>query len=256
MAISLQDRVAIVTGGARGIGRAYCTGLGRAGAKVVVADILDTSETVAQVKAAGGEAIGVSVDVAHFASVRDMVDRALAAFHKIDILVNNAALMANLKIGPFHQIAEDEWDRVMAVNVKGIWHCIKAVVPPMQQQRYGKIINISSTTVLMGVPGLLHYVASKGAVFAMSRALARELGPLGIRINTVMPGLTQSEAIQEMKGASPVLSDMSKQLAAQAALGREQYPEDLVGTVLFLASAESDFITGQNITVDGGVAHW
>jgi 3-oxoacyl-[acyl-carrier protein] reductase len=256
MAIDLQDRVAIVTGGARGIGRAYCTGLGRAGAKVVVADILDTSETVAQVQAAGGEAIGVSVDVANFTSVRDMVDRALAAFHKIDILVNNAALMANLKIAPFHQIAEDEWDRVMAVNVKGIWHCIKAVVPPMQQQRYGKIINISSTTVLMGVPGLLHYVASKGAVFAMSRALARELGPLGIRINTVMPGLTQSEAIQEMKVAPPVLSDMSKQLATQAALGREQYPEDLVGTVLFLASAESDFITGQNITVDGGVAHW
>lgn len=231
-------------------------GLGRAGAKVVVADVLDTSETVAQVQAAGSDAIGVTVDVASFAGVQDMTDKALAAFNKIDILVNNAALMANLKMGPFHQIPEDEWDRVMAVNVKGLWHCIKAVTPSMSQQRYGKIINISSTTVLMGVPGLLHYVTSKGAVFAMTRALSRELGPLGIRINTIMPGLTQSQAIKSMMAAAPQLEGMSKQLAAQAALGREQYPEDLVGTVLFLASEDSDFITGQNFTVDGGVAHW
>jgi 3-oxoacyl-[acyl-carrier protein] reductase len=256
MAIQLQDRVAIVTGGARGIGQAYCVGLGRAGAKVVVADVLDTSETVAQVQAAGSDAIGVTVDVASYASVQDMTNKALAAFTKIDILVNNAALMANLKMGPFHQIPEDEWDRVMAVNVKGLWHCIKAVTPSMSQQRYGKIINISSTTVLMGVPGLLHYVTSKGAVFAMTRALSRELGPLGIRINTIMPGLTQSQAIKSMMAAAPQLEGMSKQLAAQAALGREQYPEDLVGTVLFLASEDSDFITGQNFTVDGGVAHW
>ncbi len=145
---------------------------------------------------------------------------------------------------------------MMAVNVKGLWHCIKAVTPSMSQQRYGKIINISSTTVLMGVPGLLHYVTSKGAVFAMTRALSRELGPLGIRINTIMPGLTQSQAIKNMMAVAPQLEDMSKQLAAQAALGREQYPADLVGTVLFLASEDSDFITGQNITVDGGVAHW
>jgi NAD(P)-dependent dehydrogenase (short-subunit alcohol dehydrogenase family) len=256
MAMQLQNRVAIVTGGARGIGQAYCVGLGRAGAKVVVADVLDPGETVAQVKATGSDAIGVSVDVASFASVQSMTDKALAAFNKIDILVNNAALMANLKMGPFHQIAEDEWDRVMAVNVKGLWHCIKAVTPSMSQQRYGKIINISSTTVLMGVPGLLHYVTSKGAVFAMTRALSRELGPLGIRINTIMPGLTQSQAIKSMMAAAPQLEGMSKQLAAQAALGREQYPEDLVGTVLFLASEDSDFITGQNFTVDGGVAHW
>lgn len=256
MAIQLQNRVAIVTGGARGIGQAYCVGLGRAGAKVVVADVLDPGETVAQVKAAGSDAIGVTVDVASFASVQDMTSKVLAAFNKVDILVNNAALMANLKMGPFHQIPEEEWDQVMAVNVKGLWHCIKAVTPAMSQQHYGKIINISSTTVLMGVPGLLHYVTSKGAVFAMTRALSRELGPLGIRINTIMPGLTQSQAIKSMMVAAPQLEGMSKQLAAQAALGREQYPEDLVGTVLFLASEDSDFITGQNFTVDGGVAHW
>lgn len=256
MAIQLQNRVAIVTGGARGIGQAYCVGLGRAGAKVVVADVLDPSETVTQVKTAGSDALGVTVDVASFASVQSMVGKALEAFKKIDILVNNAALMANLRMGPFHQIPEEEWDQVMAVNVKGLWHCIKAVTPSMSQQRYGKIINISSTTVLMGVPGLLHYVTSKGAVFAMTRALSRELGPLGIRINTIMPGLTQSQAIKNMMAVTPQLEDMSKQLAAQAALGREQYPADLVGTVLFLASEDSDFITGQNITVDGGVAHW
>ncbi len=256
MAIHLENRVAIVTGGARGIGQAYCLGLARAGAKVVVADMLDTAETVAQATAAGGDAIGVTVDVASFASVQSMASKAIEVFKKIDILVNNAALMANLKMGPFHQIPEDEWDRVMAVNVKGIWHCIKAVTPSMIQQKYGKIINISSTTVLMGVPGLLHYVTSKGAVFAMTRALSRELGSLGIRVNTIMPGLTQSQAIKSMMAAAPQLEGMSKQLAAQAALGREQYPEDLVGTVLFLGSEDSDFITGQNFTVDGGVVHW
>jgi len=249
--------VAIVTGGARGIGQAYCLGLARAGAKVVVADVLETGETVAKIKELGAAAVGVHVDVARFNSAQAMTTRTIEAFQKIDILVNNAALMANLTPGPFTQIPEDEWDRVMAVNVKGIWHCIRAVTPSMSQQQYGKIINISSTTVLMGIPGLLHYVTSKGAVFAMTRALSRELGPLGIRINTIMPGLTQSQAIKDMVAAFPEqLGEMSKQLAAQAALGREQYPEDLVGTVLFLASEDSDFITGQNFTVDGGVVHW
>jgi len=257
MAIRLENRVAIVTGGARGIGQAYCLGLARAGAKVVVADVLDTTETVAQVKAAGGDAIGVTVDVASFAGVQNMAAKAIAAFNKIDILVNNAAIVGGLKITRFSEIAEEEWDRMMAVNVKGIWHCIKAVTPSMIQQKYGKIINISSTTVLMGVPGLLHYVTSKGAVFAMTRALSRELGPMGIRINTIMPGLTQSQAMKDMAAAFPEqFGSMSKQLAAQAALGREQYPEDLVGTVLFLAAEDSDFITGQNINVDGGVVHW
>lgn len=256
MAKRLENKVAIVTGGARGIGQAYCLGLARAGAKVVVADVLDTGETVAHLKNLGAPAIGVETNVAVMTSVEKLVAAALEAFKRIDILVNNAALLANLKMGSFSQITEEEWDQTMAVNVKGIWQCIKAVTPSMTQQQYGKIINISSTTVLMGVPGLLHYVTSKGAVFAMTRALSRELGPRGIRINTIMPGLTQSQAIKEMAAGSPELRGMSRQLATQAALGREQYPEDLVGTVVFLASEDSDFITGQNITVDGGVAHW
>ena len=256
MAMRLENKVAIVTGGARGIGQAYCLGLARAGAKVVVADVLDTSESVAHIKNLGALAIGVETNVAVMASVEQMTAAALEAFKRIDILVNNAALLANLKMGSFSEITEEEWDQTMAVNVKGIWQCIKAVTPSMIQQQYGKIINISSTTVLMGVPGLLHYVTSKGAVFAMTRALSRELGPQGIRINTIMPGLTQSQAIKDMAAGSPELRGMSQQLAAQAALGREQYPEDLVGTVVFLASEDSDFITGQNITVDGGVAHW
>lgn len=256
MAIRLDGRVAIVTGGARGIGQAYCLGLARAGAKVVVGDVLDTADTVGQIKKQGGVAIGVSVDTASAASAQKMAAAAIEEFQKIDVLVNNAALMANLKMGFCTDIPEDEWDRVMAVNVKGIWQCIKAVLPSMRQQKYGKIINISSTTVLMGVPGLLHYVASKGAVFAMARALSRELGPLGIRINTIMPGMTQSQAVKDMIEAFPAAAAMSKQFAAQSGLGREQYPEDLVGTILFLAAEESDFITGQNITVDGGVVHW
>ncbi len=254
--MTLEGRVAIVTGGARGIGQAYCWGLARAGAKVVVADVLDAGETLSKIRELGGEGRGVHTDVASFESTCGMAQAALKAFHKIDILVNNAALMAGLRMGPLSEISEEEWDRVMAVNVKGVWNCVRAVLPAMSQQRYGKIINISSTTVLMGIPGFLHYVASKGAVFAMTRALSRELGPLGIRVNTVMPGLTQSQAIQEMKAAHPELERMGRQLAAQTALGREQYPEDLVGAVVFLASADSDFITGQNVTVDGGVVHW
>ncbi|MGH7966886.1 MAG: SDR family NAD(P)-dependent oxidoreductase [Candidatus Binatia bacterium] len=256
MAIRLDGRVAIVTGGARGIGQAYCLGLARAGAKVVVGDVLDTADTVGQIKKQGGTAIGVSVDTASAASAQKMAAAAVEEFQKIDILVNNAALMAKLKMGPLSEIPEDEWDAVMAVNVKGIWQCTKAVLPAMMQQKYGKIINISSTVVQMGVPGLLHYVASKGAVFSMTRALARELGGLGIRVNTIMPGLTQSEAVKKMVAAFPAAAEMSRQFAAQACLGREQYPEDLVGTVLFLAAEDSDFITGQNITVDGGVVHW
>ena len=256
MARDLDGRVAIVTGGGRGIGQAYCVGLGRAGAKVVVADIVDTAETCAKVQEVGAEGIGVHVDVANLDSVEQMTTQAITAFQKIDILVNNAAMVSGLTMGVFTNIPEQEWDRLMAVNVKGVWQCTKAVTPHMTQQQYGKIINISSTTVLMGVPGLLHYVASKGAVFAMSRALSRELGPSGIRVNSITPGLTMSEAVKDMMAAWPELAQMSKQLAAQSPLGREQYPEDLVGTVVFLSSADSDFITGQNFNVDGGVVHW
>ncbi|MDY6892508.1 MAG: 3-oxoacyl-ACP reductase family protein [Chloroflexota bacterium] len=251
----LENRVAIVTGGARGLGQSYCLGLHREGAKVVVADIIDTTETVTKIKQAGGEALGIKLDVRSAESTQQMAAKTVEAFGKIDILINNAALYGDLKMQAFHEISEEEWDRLMSINVKGVWQCTKAVAPHMMQQQYGKIINISSGTILMGVPGLLHYVTSKGAVWAMSRVLSRELGGFGIRVNCITPGFTMSQASRDIMKVSGA-EGMEKQIAAQAALGREEEPEDLVGAVLFLSSELSDFITGQTINVDGGVVHW
>jgi NAD(P)-dependent dehydrogenase (short-subunit alcohol dehydrogenase family) len=192
----LKDRVAIVTGAARGIGQAYSLALAREGAKVVAADVLSCAETVAKVQDAGGEALGMTVDVADAQSTEAMAAQTVQRFGRIDILVNNAAVYGGLKLTPFEQIPEAEWDRVMAVNVKGIWLCCKAVLPAMKRQGQGKIINISSDTIWMGVPLFLHYVASKGAVFAFTRALARELSGTGINVNAITPGYTRTEAAQ------------------------------------------------------------
>src|SRR5918911_2857617 len=176
--MQLKDRVAIVTGAARGIGQTYCLALAREGASVVAADILSCAATVAQVQEAGGEALGLTVDVADAQSTQAMAAQTVQRFGRIDILVNNAAIYGGLKLTPFEQIPEAEWDRVMAVNVKGLWLCCKAVMPAMKRQGNGKIINISSDTIWLGVPWFLHYVASKGAVFALTRPLPRELaGP-------------------------------------------------------------------------------
>ena len=251
----LEGKVAIVTGGARGIGQVYCESLAREGANVVAADILDPGATVSQIKKAGGEAIGVNVDVRSFESAQQMATKAVEAFGRIDILVNNAALYGGLKVQPFHEIPEEEWDRLMSINVKGVWQCTKAVAPHMMERKYGKIINISSATILMGVPGLAHYVASKGAVWSLSRSLSRELGSFGIRVNCVTPGLTMSQASKDLLSGS-IMEGIEKQIASQAALGREQAPEDLAGTIVFLASEDSDFITGQTLNVDGGLVHW
>jgi 3-oxoacyl-[acyl-carrier protein] reductase len=169
-------------------------------------------------------------------------------------LVNNAAVYGGLKLTPFEEIPEAEWDRVMAVNVKGIWLCCKAVIPTMKQQRKGKIINISSDTIWMGVPLFLHYVASKGAVFALTRALARELSGTGIHVNTITPGYTMTEAAQGIADPETVAHIRSWVLDQQI-IKRHEEPADLTGTVLFLASEDSDFITGQTINVNGGATH-
>src|SRR5499426_680769 len=250
----LKDRVAIVTGAARGIGQAYCLALAREGAHIVAADILSCAETVAQVQQAGGEALGVTADVANAQSTQAMAVQALQCFGRIDILVNNAAVYGGLKLTPFDQIPEAEWDRVMAVNVKGLWLCCKAVIPTMKQQGHGKIINISSDTIWMGVPLFLHYVASKGAVFAFTRALARELAGTEITVNTITPGFTLTEGTQSM--AEPeVFAQIQASVIDQQIIKRNEVAADLTGTVLFLASDASDFITGQTINVNGGATH-
>jgi 3-oxoacyl-[acyl-carrier protein] reductase len=247
----LKDKVAIVTGGGVGIGKAYAHGLAKEGAKVVVADIQEAEarKVAADIEQNGGTALAVPVDVTSQEKVQALAAATLKAYGRIDILVNNAGLYSALKKKSFMEIDSDEWDRVMAVNVKGLFHCVKAVYPAMKQQQKGKIINISSGTALSGSPFFLHYVSSKAGVIGFTRALAREVGNDNICVNSIMPGLTISGANQEGVMTAEQLADRRKRRSIQ----RDQYPQDLVGTVIFLASDDSDFMTGQSISVDGGM---
>lgn len=244
---SLAGRVAIVTGGARGIGKAIALGCAAEGASVVIADIDGglAAETAAQIEALGGRALAVRTDVSATNSVAAMVGAALDRFGRIDVLVNNAAIV-DVARQPSDLISEEEWDRVMLVNVKGPWLCVRAVLPAMREQRGGKIINLSSDLILSGVPGLLHYVASKGALTAMTRSLARELGPDGICVNAVAPGLTTTDA------AMTHGQEAAERSIRTRAIPRAQTPDDITGTVVFLASDASSFMTGQLLVVNGG----
>lgn len=246
----LEGRVAIVTGGARGIGAAYCKALADEGAMVVVGDIVDSEGTVGVVKQAGGNAFGVHCDVTNPGQIRDMIAETVATYGKLDILVNNAALFGELKLKPFYEIDEAEWDRMMEINTRGQFSCVKAAVPEMRKNGYGKIVNIASTTVHNGVPLMLHYVASKGAVIAFTRALAREVGDFGITVNALAPGLTISEKVAD----DDQWTLHRPRNMERRAIKREQIPEDLVGTLIFLCSPDSDFVTGQTVVTDGGSA--
>ena len=241
----LKGKVAIVTGGAQGIGKVYALRLAAEGAKVAVTDILDTGPVALEIAEQGGEALALRNDVADPESAEAMARDTVERFGRIDALVNNAALFAPIPTRPFEEIPLDEWDQVMSVNVKGLFLCSRAVAPYMKAQGSGGIINISSTTTLKGVPGLLHYVSSKGAVTAFTRALARELGDFGIRVNTIAPSYTLSEGVLA-KGQQNLW------VAATRAIKRESYPEDMAGTLVFLVSDDSAFVTGQMIVVDGG----
>ena len=244
-----DGEVAIVTGGAQGIGAAYAKTLAAEGAKVAVCDVLDVNNTVNIIKQAGGEAIGMKTDVTDDKQLGELVSKTVSQWGRVDILVNNAAIFAQLKLQKFMEIPEEEWDRVLRVNVRGVFQCVKAVVPEMKKRKYGKIINIASGTVFKGTPLMLHYVTSKGAIVAMTRALARELGDDGIRVNTLAPGLTASEGMVragQFKGA------FSEGNIASRCIKREEVPEDLQGAMLFLASKDSDFVSGQALVVDGG----
>jgi 3-oxoacyl-[acyl-carrier protein] reductase len=243
----LAGRVVIVTGGARGIGKAIALRCAAEGASVVIADIEGegAAQTAAQVEALGGQALAVRTDVSAAESVGAMVAAALDRFGRIDVLVNNAAIV-DLARQPSDLISEQEWDRVMLVNVKGPWLCIRAVLPAMREQHGGKIVNLSSDLILSGVPGLLHYVASKGALTAMTRSLARELGPDGICVNAVAPGLTTTDA------AMTHGQEAAERSIRTRAIPRAQTPDDITGTVVFLASQASAFMTGQLLVVNGG----
>ena len=245
----LEGRVAIVTGAAQGLGAAFAKALAAEGAKVCVSDLLDAEPVAADIVRAGGHAIAAHCDVTDPKSVRAMVAITLEAFGSVDILVTNAGLFANLALKPLLEIESSEWDKVMAVNVRGVFESVKAVVPEMRMRGYGKIITIASGTVFKGMPMLLHYVASKGAVVAMTRCMARELGEDGIRVNALAPGLTMSEGVRNNPAwTGPVVTNN----VASRAIKRDAVPGDMLGTLVYLASADSDFVTGQVLVVDGG----
>jgi NAD(P)-dependent dehydrogenase (short-subunit alcohol dehydrogenase family) len=244
----LKDRVAIVTGAAQGIGQTYALALAAAGAKVCVSDISLPKETVAQITRAGGTATGVTADVSNQASLEAMVAHSEEKFGRVDILVNNAGLFGALKMSGFAEIAIEEWDRVMMVNVRGVWQAITAVTPAMKRSGGGKIINISSGTAFKGTPFLLHYVTSKGAVIALTRAIARELADSGICVNAIAPGLVMSSNVQ----SHPDWQQVAASVVSSRAIKRESMPDDLIGALLFFASADSNFVTGQTLVVDGG----
>ena len=246
----LDGRVAIVTGGGRGIGVEYAKVLAAEGAKVAVTDIVDTETTVNIIKQAGGEAVGIHCDVTDVDNIKAMVAETVDTYGKIDILVNNAALFADLNQGSFLDIDEAEWDRVMQINTRGVFSCTKAVVPEMKKNGYGKIINIASGTVFKGTPMMLHYVSSKGAMVAFTRALAREVGDDGINVNAIAPGLTMSEKVVADEQWLRIQSGNT----ASRAIKREEVPEDLLGALIFFSSPDSNFVTGQTMVVDGGSA--
>ncbi len=243
----LEGQVVIVTGGAGGIGSAYCRGLASEGASLVVADLVDGSEMVAEAEELGARAVSVHVDVSDAASTEAMAKAAHDAFGKIDALVNNAAFYLSITQGPMEDIPPDEWDLCFAVNVKGSWLCARAVSPYMRAQGSGKIVNIASMTVNDGTPGFLHYVASKAAIWGLTRSLARELGNSGISVNTLTPDYIPHDA--EYAAKQPGVDEL---ITARRAFKRTQVPDDMVGTLLYLVSPWSDFVTGQNIWVNGG----
>ena len=246
----LKGRTAIVTGGAVGIGKHYSEGLAAQGAEVMIADIVDGSSLAAELAAKYGRnsTTSMTFDVSDEKQVKSLVAKTLERFGKIDILVNNAALYAPLPTLKVEKIDVELWDRVMAINIRGPFLMVKHVAPHMMERKYGKIVNIGSGTVARGIPNFAHYVTSKGAVTAFTRAISRELGEHGICVNTLAPGYTLSDTGL----TNAVHVEKSRTGAIQRrALKRDEYPEDLLGTLIFLASPDSDFMTGQVLAVDG-----
>lgn len=246
---NIDGMVVVVTGAAQGIGRSYAVALAAAGARVAVCDINDPSETVKAIEAIGGVAYGATADISKFVEVTNFIANVERELGPIGGLVNNAAIFASLEPKPFDEINEDEFRRVLDVNVTGVFLMTKAVSVGMKARGFGRIVNISSSTVLVGSPFLLHYVVSKAAVLTMTKAIAKELGLYNIGVNTIIPGLVSSPNVK----SNPAMNDMIEGVTQRRCFKRDQEPEDLTGTLIFFLSAASGFVTGQSLIVDGGV---
>ena len=248
--MQLENKVSIVTGAARGLGRAYAEALAGAGSAVLACDVNDCDETVEAIVRGGGKAVSATVDITDMASCTAMADMALQSFGQIDVLVNNAALYGGLKGARFELLEEAQWDAVMNVNVKGVWNACRAIVQPMRDSGGGSIINIASLAAVYGLPYGLDYVASKAAVIGMTRGMARELGRDRIRVNAVAPSAVMTEGTEEFFGEK--LEKAKKVIASGQVIPRNLETSDVTGTVLYLASDASAFVTGQTHMVDGG----
>jgi 3-oxoacyl-[acyl-carrier protein] reductase len=248
--MDLAGRVILITGGGRGIGKACAIEAAKRGAMLAVADVNGEAarQSTQEITAMGAECIPIEVDISLESDTLRMVKSVTEKYKRIDALINNAAMWGNLTRKRFNEMPVDEWDKVMAVNLRGPFLCTRAVFPAMQQQGYGKVVNITSTTAFFGSPFFLHYVTSKAGIIGMTRSLARELGEFGIRVNAVAPGFTLTEASLSNTG-----EERSVQLASQTILKRVAGPGDIVGTILFLTGPDSDFMTGQTVVVDGGM---
>lgn len=244
----LKGKVAIVTGGGRGLGKAFCLRMAEEGAKVVIADILDkeAQQTAEEIRTKSSSSIALTVNVTSVEDTLRMARETVKQFGRIDILVNNAAMLYGITRKPFTEIPVAEWDRLMAVNLKGAFLCCRAVFPQMKEQGKGKIINISSEAAFTGSRNLIHYATSKGGIISFTRALATEVGQYGICVNSIAPGFTDTEA------SRTITEDITKYDVSLTPLRRLEQPNDLVGAIIFLSSDESDFITGQTLVVNGG----
>jgi len=244
----LEDKVVIVTGGAQGIGKAYATGVAREGAKVVVADVdsANGEKVVQEIKEKGGAAVFVQTDVSKKIDAEKMVQTAVDEFGGLDVLVNNAAI---LDAEPVEEITEEKWDKQMAVNAKGTLFCSQAAVAVMKKQKKGKIVNISSIGAMAAQPGLCAYHSTKAVIFTMTRSFALELIDYNIQVNAVVPGTTNS-GMAERAMQDP---NFQKQVVDPIPMGRLGKPEELLGAVVFFASEDSNYCTGQTLVVDGGV---
>jgi NAD(P)-dependent dehydrogenase (short-subunit alcohol dehydrogenase family) len=250
----MKDKVVIITGAAGGLGRAFALAFAQAGAKVAVCDLnkIGADETLQMLSDEfHTEGVSFAVNVANETSTQDMAKAVFEKFGRIDVLINNAAIYATINRKPFYEISESEWDLVMNVNLKGVWMCAKAVFPYMKNapsggRGAGKIINISSATVMSGSPNWSHYVASKGGVIGLTRSMAKELGDFNINVNAIAPGFTLTDASLNL------IENAAKYGVDRGAIKRPSSAEDIVGTALYLASSASDFVTGQTIVVDGG----